>query len=467
MRVLLTSPLSGVDFLIRDINYRNIYARLKQFLLPEEIALFAGIEVRGNEVVWYAEGKEGDWQKYRQASQVEKEQVADYLEEKRNVIRNKVAGVAGLAEYTGVLLRVPSDDDIFYTCGSDGTLTVVLTRWGCREAGPGKSIDILGTVIGMPRENQTEVVLKMVYKDGSVIAGETFWYTFYGLKKPVLTDERGEYRVGRLYYGKAFSVADKEDESGCVHTLTVIKGQEVYEMVFPCYTGFRVKVMNQYEEPYGNKAVGVGEKIYETNEAGEFEEEHWELLPENGIEVFLPEHRETGTYFQLHRERKQNEFVFIVEESFPCNLTARVVDKKGDPVQGYKLLIGRDKTEDYTTDAAGNVKLGSLNPGENLTVTDGNNPDNRETVEIRRGENYCELMVEPPVERQVRIQLLDLEREPIEGVQLKVVLKKGEYVCTTDASGYITLPYRYFTHREKIRVYFSIDDKSRKDENKA
>lgn len=393
MKILSTSPLSGIDFLIREVNYRNIYAQLKQFLLPDEMALFAGIEVRGNEVVWYTEREGMEWRRYRQAQQAEKEQIADELEKKREAIREKVGKLPGLAEYAGMLLQVPSDEDIFYADRGDGTVRVVLTRWGCRGTGSGKPIDILGAVIGIPCENQAEVVLKMVYKDGNAIARETFWYSFYGVKKPFRTDEQGEYRVGKMYYEKSFSVADSEDGSGCVHTRTVVKGQEVYEMVFPGYTGYCVKVVNQNGEPCAGKTVEAGEKAYVTDGTGVFGEEQIEFVPGDVLEVFLPDHRETGTRFELHKEREENEFVFVVEEA-----TA------GQP----------------------------------------------DTPEEEKKEH--------PEEKEVHIRLVDLQRKPVGGIQLKVVLKKGVQLCTTDAFGCVALPYSSFTHREKIRVYFTIDD---------
>jgi hypothetical protein len=464
MKVLSTATFSQISFLIRGVNYKNIYALLNQNLSYVDIRFFSKIEQRNNEALWYVDSSDAEgYKKFKDATPEEKSEIAELIEERKSHIKSKIASLKEIAEYGQQIFSIPSEDQIFFTYDSNNRLIVTLAQWGCRNVSQADGINLYSGLINVPRSDKVNVNLLIKYTDNTPIADETFYFSFENdhptadvTGKPITTNAEGEKSLGKLKKGVSFTVSDKPDKSGCNHTITVSEEMQ-YELLFPYYTSYSVLVVNQFGEPIANEKICAGDQLFTTDDEGRFAVDKIEYLPDTVIELSLASDTEKNARFDLQKNAEENNFKFELTVDCEYNLTINTLLETGEKVPNYKMQVEKDGEKmQYSTDENGELAFKDLTPGEEITVVDWNNPENKKTATIQRGENRCDLIIELPAEKRVSIKLLDLEGKPIKGTTLNVKTKAGVFTGTTDLDGYIHLPFSNFKDKEKVKVNFSI-----------
>ena len=461
MKVLSSAPFSQISFLIRGVNYKNIYALLNQNLSSNDIRLFSKVEQRNNEAIWYIDSDVENYKSFKDATPEEKGEIADLIEERSAQIKTKITTLKEIAEFQQFIFSIPSENQIFYTYDINQNLIVTLAQWGCGDVSLGKPIDISSTPIAVPYPNP-EVNLLIKYTDNSPADNETFYFSLVNdhpaadtSAKPFKTDTEGKKSLGKRKKGLTFNISNKEDKSDVNHQITVTE-QSLYELFFPCFTSYRVQVVNQFDEPYPNEQILANNQLFTTDEKGCFEVNRLEYIPNTNIDLALASNTEKKAQFTLQKNADNNHFKFVLPVDCEYNLHIKTLLENGTAVPNYKLQIEKEgKNEPYETDENGILSFKNLTQDQEITVVDWNNPENKQTITIQRGDNYCDVIVELPKEKQVRIKLLDLEGNPIKGTNLNVKTKAGTFKGTTDVDGYIHLPFTNFKHKEKVKVNFT------------
>jgi len=463
MKILSSASFSQISFLIRGVNYKNIYALLYQNLSSSDASFFAKIEVRNNDALWYVDSDTLKYKKYRDASADEKGEIADCIEEKSARIEAKISDLKEIAAFVKSILTIPSEDHIYYAYDSENNLIVTMTQWGCKNVSEGTGVGLVGGLLNVPRSNKTDVNLFIKYTDESPAANEIFYFSFGDEHlvtgapgNPIETDSEGHKSLGKLKKGVIFTIANQPDKSDCNRIVTVTE-QSRYELIFPFYTSYSVLVVNQFDEPIVNEKIIANGQLFITNDEGRFEVSKIEYFPDTFIELSLASDTDKNARFALQKNAEENNFKFVLTANYEYNLHIKTLLESGEPVPNYKLQIEKEGVNaQYLTGENGELALKDLTPDTEVTVIDWINPENKQTVTIQRGNNYCNLIIELPKEKKVRIKLLDLEGKPMKGVALNVKTKAGMFTETTDLDGYIYLPASKFSDKEKIKVDFSI-----------
>jgi len=319
-------------------------------------------------------------------------------------------------------------------------------------------------LIDVPRSNKSDVNLLIKYTDDSLAANETFYFSFGDERdglgasgNPITTNDEGFRPLGKLKKGVIFTISNQPDRSDCNRTTTVTD-RNLYEIYFPYYTSYRVLVVNQFDEPMVNEQIIANDQVFTTDETGRFEVDKIEYFPDTIIELALAADTDKKARFELQKDTKENDFTFVLTACYECNLYIKTMTADSASVPDWKLQIEKDgEKAQYSTDGHGELTFNDLPPDTAITVVDWSNPENRKKITILRGDNHCDLIIELPKEKQVKIKLLDLTGNPMKGIALTVNTKAGVFTQTTDLDGCIHLPASKFNNKEKIKVNFSIE----------
>lgn len=454
MKLLSSASFNHIAYLIQQQNYANIHARLCLELTPEECGLFAGIQIKSNAADWYVEDA-GDYKSYGLASQEEKELIASTIERLKASIYDKLAMKM---PYVQALFRVPSEEQIFFSRNTGGGVKVVFTQWGFKQIQSSNEVDIIDSLIRQPRSlTQTEVVLHVDYSDGLPASYAPFTFTLFGNTKTIATDGNGDFRVGPLFNGKKFSLANKAGEQ---FDFEVEKEKKLYKALFNLRTACRITVVSQENEPKAGFLLTVDEVQQTTDKEGVVNKSEIILMPGLTIRVYA-EGTPLQTYV-LEREPEKNDFVYVVEEKFVSTLEIRVRYEDGEPLSDYpvELTIGQKSIRRHTAND-GTLFLNDLVPDIPVRIADANHPSKVDDVVLKRGHNVYELCLPRPEVKMVRIRLLDIKGNPIPSLLAKFRTRKGELTGTTDNEGNIWLPASCFVHKEKVRFSFEITRENR------
>ena len=444
MKTLSKESFNKIQYVIQGQNYENIYARLVLELPESYSSLFAKMLKRGDGAEWVVED-DRDYRPYATATPEEKELIAIDLE-------NKKQGVLRQLEkkmpFSSELFTVPSTDRIFFCKDSLGNVSAKLTQWGFRLPRTKDDIDVISALISAPRtivQSKIEVVIR--YSDGAPANNATFHLQLFGSPMPTnfKTNDEGHYYIGNLINGKTFTVSD---DNGNDKTFTVNPAVELYEVDFPVYTDYDITVRNQEEKTCANFAIKVDGKLMTTDEEGKLHFNHVLLTPDLAVEVIHEEttHKETYT---LARDPEENHFKFQYSEKFFSSLDVQVRYEDGEGMPHFRVKVGM---EEYETDEYGHLHVDGLEADTTIRVADATECNHYVDVELQRGENSAEIVLDRPVEKQIRIHLEDKKGNPLQNQVVKLHCKSGDYEGTTDVDGNLFFPASHFEDGEKIKV---------------
>lgn len=351
---------------IHGQNYVNIKARLNQ-LLPEEYAkAFAGIKLLDTEGMWYGD-KRYNYQPFSAASEDDKKEIASWLK----ACKEQVCEILGeKMPWAHKLFVIPTPDEIFWYRNGVGELQVTLAQWGFESKLAGHKVDIIGSLISQPYvKSQHEVVIHIDYSDGGVAANVPFVLNALSNTQEVKTNDDGDYRLGRLFEGKTFSV---ESTDGSNHTEFTVEAGASYNVTFDWNTKFRLVVENQKGERKAGYELSVDGTRVVTDGEGCYEQEVV-LRPGMAIEVAAGGMSER---FELQRDADGNEFRIVINEQEPPTpptpptpstpptpvkeyIMVKLLDYDGSPLPHLPFVIRPKKGPviEGTTDENGEAQL--------------------------------------------------------------------------------------------------------------
>ena len=338
MKILSRSAHTELTYLIAGVSYENIYAKLLQILSKEESDIFAKIEVKHQEAVWLTES-DRPYKPYALSTEEEKDLIAEEIRLKRASVGEKIGRVAELAAFTDQILNVPSENQIFYDSADDG-MKVILAQWGCVQYRAKRDFNTLGKLVDRPKTNHTLVEVLVQYSDKSLARNKPFFFFYRDVEKEFRTNEEARKSFGLLKNELQFSIATTPDHSKDEVQLTVIPGQTLYMAEFPLYTDAKVHVVNQLNEIVAKCslkwACGSSTGAALSNDLGDFTLQELKL-DGSPLRISLQENDQIFTEYQL--QQQGNEFIFTIESTIHRNPVIRVVDKQGQPVAGYPVVV--------------------------------------------------------------------------------------------------------------------------------
>ena len=362
MKEVTRQSLDKIRNIIQSENYANIKARLDQYLDKNYSSMFAFIKISGNNCIWFAEDDE-KYLPYSQAAATDRDEIADVLETSKPVI---CEALAQQMPFIAKLFTVPSRDQIYWRRDGNGDMRVLLTQWGFLNRNIGNDVDIIDMLISEPRVTaKEEVIVKVMWSDGTPAADTPFNLMIFGNTKSYTTDAEGQYCLGKLLTGKEFTVTDAE--GGQAHPFIVAPGAD-YTVTFERHTAYKVIVKNQDGRAMGGFRILVNGEPVTVDENGEWECPDVLMTPNPAVTVAL----ETGAgeqAYTLSADPDENEFVYQVEEEKPevvlpppppeppvkKMVTVRLLDYDGYPLSDipFKLTAKGHKDVEGRTDANG------------------------------------------------------------------------------------------------------------------
>lgn len=443
MQTLSKESYRNIQYVIQGQNYANIYARLVLELPKTDSDLFAKILDRGDRAEWVADD-DRTYLPYASASPEEKELIAICLEEKKQTVQKKLQNLT----YSSDLLTIPSTEQIFFCRDNMGNVSVKLTQWGFKLPKDKGDIDVISVLIAKERtlvQCQVNVIVR--FSDGLPAAQESFNHKLFGTVIPVpfKTNEEGRFYLGNLIVGKPFAISDSR---GNEKEFMVDRSIELYEVEFPLYTNYDITVNNQEGTPCANFNISVNGQPMTTDEQGKLHFEDILLTPQLTVEVA---HEETShkEIYTLARDPEKNHFKFVYSEKFFSSLDVVVRYEDGEGLPHFRLKVGMDEHE---TDEYGHLHLEGIEAGTNLRVADAIDSNHYVDVELQRGENSAEIVLERPEEKQMRIRIVDKNGNPVPNQVVKLNCKSGDYEGTTDVDGNLFFPATYFANGEKVKI---------------
>lgn len=448
MQILSRTQISKIRFLLPGLNYSNVHAAL-QGLLPEEYAsIFAKINVSGAQAAWSVDD-DLQYSTLDTASDMEKEEVADIIAERKNEIEILLKNNVQFGKCCGELFAVPSAANIHFSHGSNGGLTVVLSQWGAKNKSSETNTDVIQSLLVMPRSYFFSSYLEVKYKKDVPAPNEKIDISFFGEPKSFLTDGDGVIAMGRLRSGLTF-VASKGDIR---QTYNVSDSDNRFELVIPRYTSATVTVLNQKDEPVPGYKLIIENVTYTADADGEMHTNQFEYIQDENLNILDSSGFRNNDVFKLEWEESRNKFVYKIVEHQKSSLTINVMYDNADPAAEYPVTL-RNKVDnsiiELVSDDDGVVFLDDLITDDEILVTDGKMQSNNLSVKLNKGCNNCVLTVEREREKMVFVRLHNLDGSTMEGIKIKVKLKSGEMELETDSEGCIYIPASEFTNGEKV-----------------
>lgn len=307
MKEISRESLIKIHDVIHGQNYVNIKARLDQLLPDEYSKAFAGIKLVGNEGVWYGE-KKNNYQSFATATDADKDEIASWLKTCKEYV---CEALFEKMPWVQSLFIIPTQNEIYWYRNSVGELQVTLAQWGFESKLVGHKVDIIGLLISQPQiKSQQEVVIHIDYSDGGIAADVPFVLNALSNPREANTNDVGDYRLGRLFPGKKFSV---ETLDGCNRAEFTVEPGSEYKAVFDWATRYKLVVENQKGERKAGYELTVDGASITTDTEGCYEQKVV-LRRDMKIDVVAGD---KSQQFDLHREADDNLFRIIINEEEP------------------------------------------------------------------------------------------------------------------------------------------------------
>lgn len=488
----ILKKVSNSDIIFRlNLNYNNVYARLRMLLGPE-VSLFADIKSRSKDTVWFV----SDGLSYlpvSEAEQNEKEVIANLIDSTMKQIKMKLADNHELEPYLTDILEVPSEDYIYYAKGESGAVRIVLTAWGCRAAHvvSDKSTGSIASFIENTLSSSQPVVLKAVDAVDNPLKGilscdynnEHFQFE---------VDEKGEKQLGILPNGTTFYIT--EIFSGEKQAFTVVEGCNMY--LFKTQQGQNSSFVDipeqkdenivnalslKEEEPQPKKEEPVQESgkgdlkkmqkviVRVSNLRGNFEggktlsvsidggghtfctdmdgmADIGELRPGQSFTVSFPDVPSLSPrLFEVELGKQYYDMYFrkVVQYS-PVVV---VEDKEGNivPNRDIRIVISGKDTM-FNSGENGMIQLSALNEGQQFVVVDTyNNANSKEfTINSDNASQPYYFQVEKKKDKKINIRLIDKKGLPISNALINFNIGENDCFQVTDNKGRAEFPFKLF-----------------------
>lgn len=450
MKIISSESFTKISPLINSESYNSLHVRLKMKLTPDEIELFSTPD--------FPVANRGNWQTdvdaplnvYRDASAVEKEEIATAIEEKKHAILPKL----GNAPYANLLFRVPDESQIFWYRNADGQVRVILSQWGFGPVAGGRDVDIVDIILNLPRPlTQMPVKIIVGYSDGEPAANQTFNLEVFNNVKAITTNDEGSYSLGKMFAGKKFAVSDA---NGMRYDFVVEAGKTDYCIVFDLKTDYEVTVFNQFNEVVSGYPLTCDGETFTTDADGKVKVT--DVLLTKGKTVVVSGPNGSPQTYSLVRDAERNCFEYRMMVEVKTDYTIKVVDQNGLVKPEYSINVDGSP---MVTNTAGMVEVRDLSwvNGMNITVSSAEGATETFSVDKDAANNNFVYKIEvlPPVEKKVRVKVLDYDGTILPGIEVFINTKKhGKVSAFTDQEGWATFKAELFENGEKAKVEFKV-----------
>lgn len=344
MKEISSQSFTKIHDLIYGQNYVNIKARLNQ-LLPEYYSkVFAGVKMIGAQGIWYGDDHI-NYQHYVLASDLEKEEIAAFLEDSKNYVCNELSTSM---PYVNSLFTIPSQNEIFWYRDEEGQIRVTLAQWGFENRSNGPKVDVIGMLISIPRvHTQQDITIHIDFSDGEKASDISCLLYLFNNTKEIKTDENGNFHLGKLFLGKEFGLSAIDEDN--YYSFSVVKDGK-YNAVFDWKTKYLIITENENGVPIGNQEIFINGEHVITNEDG-IHEEKIILKPNHNVNI---RYKDTDYSFVLQREPEENVFHLKLQQeevttplepplpqipTSPKNISIELLDFDGQPLPDMPFTI--------------------------------------------------------------------------------------------------------------------------------
>lgn len=458
MRILSSASFTRIVPLINE-NYGNLYSRLRMKLSSEEIELFAFPD--------FPVANMGNWQTdvtaplqtYKDASALDKERIAIYIEEMKRSILLKIGTNT---PYANQIFKVPSEDQIFWYRNDKDQIRVILSQWGFQEVMGGSHVDVIDMILAMPRPlTQVDVVLHVSFSDRQPAAERDFLLTVFNHTQTITTDAMGSYGLGKMYADRVFSIAD---DMGSSFTFTVEPDKNDYYACFNIKTGYTITVVNQHNEKVPGYSLKVDGANRVTDAGGQVRGDGVLLTRGKVLKVSGP--NAPMQEFPLSRDAEANQFVFKMTVAENTSYTIQVIDQNDVVQKRYSLNIDGNKA---FTNEEGKVVAHNVAWTEGRSITVGSADAQPEIFALDKeaaNNNFTyRITTVPPVvepEKVIRVKILDYDGSVLPEIEVFIDTRNsGTISAITDRDGYATFKASLLADGEKAKVHFVVPKEKR------
>lgn len=356
MKELSSLPLQKLQCLIHGQNYANIKARVDLYLPEKYATLFAPIHVANGMGTWYG-NTDIDYHPYKEASDIEKEEISIWLEECKEAA---CATLASHMAYAPKLFSIPTENELFWYREPDGQMRVTLTQWGFVGRSAGESTGIISALLAAPRKHlQQDATIHIDYSDGKPADDAAFRLDIFNNVSQKRTDSNGDYHLGKILSNVLFAV---ENEGGGNRYEFKVTTDGIYTAVFDLFTRYTVQLENQQGTPLPNRICTIDGVATYTDENGRCEQEV-KLMPDADLHVEVDGQ---NYVFELQRASSENVFTITLQEEIPLPppppepvrmVKFRLLDHEGNPLSylPFSIMAKNGKPIQARTDAEGNA----------------------------------------------------------------------------------------------------------------
>lgn len=369
-------------------NYANLYSRMSLQLPPDIAACFAKFTM-------LTAHNSGQWSIDCEGED-EFKPISQATPPQRMAASDIIARLsaaltrAAIVSNPKMLLSVPDESCIYYRQRPSGDVEIVISQWGYRKIGGSSSVNNISLLINGPDDGRerTDLNLLLRWSDETPLADTDVKVGIYGSDFEKKTDAQGVVHLGTVSSGERFTVDVEGQQTVALRTDT---SSHEYVVTFPWKVDARITCVDTKDNPV-QTTVNVNGHPTQTDAEGVCEIKDITLEKDGAITVDYQ--GLDSQKFPLKRDSGLNDFRFVLASL-------------ATPPE-----IKEEKAE--------------VTPPETPAELDNN--------------------------LKVRIRLVDKKRRPLAYTRVRVDLKKGFEVTTTDADGVIFIERKAFTQGEKVKV---------------
>lgn len=446
-QILNTSKKLGViRKLIENLNYDNIQAIVSQNMDESEKMYLSKVFDDGNNLQWYIDDNSNVYKNFEKATESEKEEIYNKLFELNQKSKKIIERNGELSGFVEKILSIPSEDCIYFS-KQQNILNIILTKWGYVPVNTKFNNDVITTLI-QKRKPKNDIKLHFKYKTGDPIINTPF-YLKKGESVELQTDVNGSYNLLYIPIATEMQIALDPNFQKDVQTVVVQEYETNYPLIFPFYTQATIRVVDQFDALLSNYTIDINDEQFITDENAQIILKSIDVDKVSVLKIKQLNNEENVSNFSLQKDFNNNNFIFKAIINYDCELNIITKFEDGTLAHDYPLQINDSQRINSGSNAIANIP--NCNVGDQMHIVDWNNSANQQTLYLEKGTNNIEFIVAKPIQEFVRIGIIDHDKKPIKGIELKINQKNVfEEVQETNMDGFCFYPKEKFVDKQKV-----------------
>lgn len=460
MSTIRVTDLSKDVVALIGVGYEHLYSKMKQVLTRDELAFFAAPIRNPNSIEWSTE-IQGKKVKYDHIDETTKSKLAIEIEDIRDQIGKKLALHPETKSFAKSIFTLPTKDSIVFIQKEDKSIVPVITEWGLRSAKAGFNGDPFMAYIDRPKTPRNEVNVKLSFHNDRMPPIDKVTVNVDNVVSQQKMDTNGVIRLGKIFIGSKINIQNPTTDEQDIKSFSSQEDQQEYDVMFDYKTSGKLIVLDQNENPQANTSIKISHQqlsqTFVSDKNGEIELPV--LVADMDMRVTLADNAEITSTYHVQPDVSVNTFVFVIKTPEYHDIDIIVIDQNDDVVPHYPVSIAyQESTKDYISDADGKVGANKLLIGENIIVTDKNNPDNSLSIKIDKEKEQYYFRIQRDVPRRIAVQLLDHKSLPVAGASLEVKIGDKTFTDFVDEEGKIYFSEEGLADKSKGTIIARIKD---------